>query len=61
LDSAGARSEALSAYGASPETTLRAKGWAFMFGVILLDSGLINHPRHAAMGTATLQRLCDGP
>jgi aminoglycoside phosphotransferase (APT) family kinase protein len=61
LDSPAARQEALEAYGASPQTVLRAKGWAFLFGVMLLDSGLINHPAHAAMGAAVLQRLSEHP
>ena len=41
----------------SPATIARAKGWALMFGVLLLDSGLINHPRHARMGEQTLKNL----
>jgi aminoglycoside phosphotransferase (APT) family kinase protein len=56
-----ARAEALAAYGASAATELRARGWAFLWGVMLLDSGLINHPAHAAMGKAILQRLTEGP
>jgi hypothetical protein len=28
-----------------------------MFGVILLDSGMINSPRHAAMGQIMLRSL----
>ncbi len=43
--------------GASEATWARAKGWAVLFGVMLLDSGLVNHPRHAAMGAATLRRV----
>lgn len=35
----------------------RARGWAVLFGVTLLETGLMDHPRHAAMGRAILQRL----
>lgn len=53
-----AREQALNAYGGiSEETFRRAQGWAVMFGVALLDSGLINSPRHAAIGERTLRRL----
>lgn len=47
--------------GVSAATWTRARGWAFAFGVMLLDSGLADHPRHAAMGRLTLERLADGP
>ena len=47
--------------GVSEATWARARGWAFAFGVMLLDSGLADHPRHAAMGQRTLQRLAEGP
>lgn len=57
-----ARSRALSASGSvSQATYLRAKGWAVNFGVMLLDSGLVDHPRHAAMGEKTLRRVVEGP
>jgi aminoglycoside phosphotransferase (APT) family kinase protein len=57
-----ARSRALISSGSITQATyLRAKGWAVGFGVILLDSGLINHPRHAAMGEKTLRRVIEGP
>lgn len=43
----------------SEETWIRAKGWALSFGVLLLDSGLIDNPRHAEMGRRTLLRLAE--
>jgi aminoglycoside phosphotransferase (APT) family kinase protein len=52
-----ARMEILERYDPDQTTLDRARGWAFSFGVILLDSGLINSPRHAAQGRATLERL----
>jgi len=56
------RAAAIQAYGPTPEATWhRARGWAVAFGVILLDSGLINDPRLAAAGEATLRRITEGP
>lgn len=60
--SPAARLAAMRACGeVSPATWRRARGWAFAFGVMLLDSGLADHPRHAAMGAKTLERLAAGP
>jgi aminoglycoside phosphotransferase (APT) family kinase protein len=57
-----ARSRALSSSGSVTQATfLRAKGWAVRFGVVLLGSGLVDHPRHAAMGEKTLRRVVEGP
>lgn len=52
-----ARSRALHEYGADDDTVLRAKGWAVLLAVFLLETGLADHPRHAAIGHATLHRL----
>jgi aminoglycoside phosphotransferase (APT) family kinase protein len=53
-----ARQDALAAYGSLSEATLhRAKGWVVFFGVMLLDSGLIDNPRNAAIGERTLRRV----
>jgi aminoglycoside phosphotransferase (APT) family kinase protein len=52
-----ARQEVLALYQPDQATLDRAFGWAVMFGVILLDSGLINSPRHAAMGRDMLRRV----
>lgn len=55
-----AHREALAAYGPISDATLqRAKGWAILFGVVLLDTGLIDNPRHAAMGEKILQRISE--
>ena len=62
FEARAAREEALAACaGVSEATWMRARGWAYAFGVMLLDSGLADHPRHAAMGRDTLRRLADGP
>jgi aminoglycoside phosphotransferase (APT) family kinase protein len=45
----------------SSDTWTRARGWAVMFGVTLLDTGLVDHPRHARMGHQVLRRILDGP
>ncbi len=58
---ASARQEALACYRrlqpVADATIRRARGWAALFGVVLLATGRIDQPRHAAMGAATLQRL----
>jgi aminoglycoside phosphotransferase (APT) family kinase protein len=60
LPDATARAAAIVAYGPVPEATWqRARGWAVLFGVMLLDSGLVNDSRLAAAGKATLRRLTE--
>ncbi len=50
------RQQAIDAYGEVSEATLaRAKGWAILFGVVLLDSGLVDHSQHTAIGQKILQ------
>jgi len=46
-----ARQQVLAAYGDLSDATLqRARGWAVLFGVMLLDSGLIDNPRNSGIG-----------
>ncbi len=52
-----ARQQALTEYNMSEATLQRARGWAIFFGVMLLDTGLIDNHRHAVMGERTLQRV----
>jgi len=52
-----ARERALLDYGADADTVLRAKGWAVLFAVMLLDTGIQAHPRHAAIGDTALRQL----
>lgn len=55
-----ARFQALAEYAnVSPATLQRALGWAIVFGVMLLDTGLVDHPRHAVMGERTLSRVSE--
>jgi aminoglycoside phosphotransferase (APT) family kinase protein len=45
------REQTLAEYPDVSEATLqRALGWAILFGVMLLDTGLVDNPRHAAIG-----------
>lgn len=59
FDDPAARREAIAAYGMSEATLIRARGWAAFYGVILLETGLHDHPRHAKMGADTLRRLTE--
>jgi aminoglycoside phosphotransferase (APT) family kinase protein len=62
FDDPSIRARCLAGYGASEELLARARGWAIVFGAFLLDTGLVDHPRHAAMGEAIFRRLEeDGP
>jgi aminoglycoside phosphotransferase (APT) family kinase protein len=45
----------------SDATWRRARGWAVLFAVILLDSGLVDDPRMAAIAERTIHRLWEGP
>ena len=54
------RQKALKAYGNVDEATLaRAKGWGVFFGVVLLETGLVDDERQAKVGAATLARITD--
>ncbi len=58
--SAAVRQQALEAYGpVSAATLVRARGWALAFGLILLDSGMVDNPRNAALGAQTLRRALE--
>jgi aminoglycoside phosphotransferase (APT) family kinase protein len=58
FDDPAARTHCLNAYGASEVLRTRARGWAVIFGAVLLETGLAgNHPSHAAMGSDILRRL----
>jgi aminoglycoside phosphotransferase (APT) family kinase protein len=55
-----ARAACLAAYGPAPPATLaRARGWAIHLGATLLETGLVDEPRHAAIGERTLRRLLE--
>ncbi|MBO3460727.1 aminoglycoside phosphotransferase family protein [Aetokthonos hydrillicola Thurmond2011] len=53
-----AREQVIAEYGNISQATLqRALGWAIVFGVLLLDTGLVDNPRHALMGKKIFPRL----
>jgi aminoglycoside phosphotransferase (APT) family kinase protein len=55
-----ARRAAFAVYGPLTAATFtRAKGWAIFFGAMLLESGRVNSPAHAAMGECVLRRLAE--
>jgi len=60
LPSPMARRVAMAACGeVSAATWRRAKGWAVLYGVMLLDAGLTDDPRMAAIARATFARLIE--
>jgi aminoglycoside phosphotransferase (APT) family kinase protein len=59
FEDADARRDALTAYGADAAEIVRARAWAVNFGTILLVTGLVDNPRHAAMGADTLRRVAE--
>jgi aminoglycoside phosphotransferase (APT) family kinase protein len=62
LPTVAAREAAMAEYGsASPGTWARALGWAINLGTLLLETGLVDNPRHAAIGELTLRRIVEGP
>jgi hypothetical protein len=55
-----ARQQAIAEYAdVSDATVQRAKGWAILFGVVLLDTGLIDNPRNAVIGARVLHRVSE--
>ncbi|BAZ09426.1 putative phosphotransferase enzyme family [Calothrix sp. NIES-4071] len=60
FSSRSARENMIAEYGNISEATLmRAKGWAIVFAVLLLDTGLIDNPRHAVMGEKVFCNLIE--
>jgi aminoglycoside phosphotransferase (APT) family kinase protein len=50
--------DALAAYSKPSEATIRrAKAWAVLLGIALLDSGLVDNPIHAAIGERILSQV----
>ena len=45
---------------ATPATWRRARGWAVLYGVMLLDAGLADDPRMTAIAERTVERLLAG-
>jgi aminoglycoside phosphotransferase (APT) family kinase protein len=60
FDAPHAQQDILAAYADLSEATLqRAKGWAVLFGVMLLDTGLNDNPRNAVIGERILRRVAE--
>lgn len=47
--------------GVSDATWRRARGWAVLYGVMLLDSGLADDPRMVRIAERIFRRLVEGP
>lgn len=45
----------------SVDTWRRARGWAVLYGVMLLDAGLADDPRFVGIAEAIFRRLIEGP
>ena len=54
-----ARRNAIQCYSPDHATLCRARGWAIVFGVVLLETGLTDYPRHARIGERTLRRVTE--
>jgi aminoglycoside phosphotransferase (APT) family kinase protein len=62
LQDCGAREELMRLCdNVSEATWARARGWAILFALVLVDTGRVSNPRHAAMGAETLMRVVEGP
>lgn len=61
LPTLASRQRALELYAPSEATLRRARGWAVLFAAVLLDTGRVDEPRHAAMGATTFARIAEGP
>ena len=60
LENQNARETAIQNYSDDdPALWARAKAWAVIFGVVLLDTGLVDNRRHAEMGRCILERLTE--
>lgn len=54
------RQQVIATYANASEATLqRARGWAVFFGVVLLDTGLVDTPRFTVIGERTLRRIAE--
>ncbi len=59
LPDASARAAALEGYAPDDALLARARGWAILFGATLFENGLVDDPRHGAIGQAMLRRLAE--
>jgi aminoglycoside phosphotransferase (APT) family kinase protein len=60
LEQQDTRREAIHAYGDDDAALwARTRAWAVIFGVVLLDTGLVDNRRHAEMGRCILERVTE--
>ncbi len=57
FDDPADRALILRLYGADDAQLARARAWAVRIGALLVETGLVDHPAHAAMGQAVFSRL----
>lgn len=60
LPSPKSRAVAIDLYRPSPATLARAKGWAITWGLLLLDTGRVDHDEHARIGETILAQVIMG-
>jgi aminoglycoside phosphotransferase (APT) family kinase protein len=60
LPSKASRALAIDVYRPSPATLRRAKAWAITWGLLLLDTGRVDHDGHARIGETILQQVLLG-
>jgi aminoglycoside phosphotransferase (APT) family kinase protein len=60
LPSPKSRALAIDIYRPSPATLARAKGWAITWGLVLLDTGRVDHEEHARIGENILRQVLKG-
>lgn len=62
LPDRAARQRAIDASSSvSPDTWRRARGWAVLYGLLLMGAGLVDDPRMVVIAERTFERLIDGP
>jgi len=49
--------KAFEIYGATKSEITRSKAWAILFGIIMLDSGLVDNPEHEKIGKDILTKM----
>ena len=57
FDGVADRARVLERYGATADQVARARAWVVRIGLLLVETGRVDHPAHAAMGEAALRRL----
>jgi hypothetical protein len=61
LNDRSSRERAIASYAPDQALLNRARGWAVLFGCVLLETGMVDHLPHATMGAQTLRNVAAGP